>query len=411
MKNKWQKGLTLAAVSLTLAGCLNNLEAENTKKPVVGPNQVVVQTTQNQLSSENYRAVISNGRYQLGVASSSDSNLSSAGNIRAFEEGLLRIAKGVFPTNQYFLQEGTLINLETMTRWTGRESDDNPEGLNPRLPDDAEQQRKAESTISAQSSESSQEESSSAESSSNDQVITDAAATPIYLAQIMEKDIMVETNDGYSLSGIVIGLAMNSEYQYTDSNNVVHRQEISIGEMRERGKAYANTIVGRLRATPELRSVPISVAIFSQAPANNVVGGTFVLDGISREGNAVTDWTEHNESRALLPFVGTNQGSNDQYPGFEEFRTKVSDFFPKLNGITAEALNINGSLASLKINIVTQFYDLTEITALTQHVTDVAQNTFPEGLDLQVRIESSEGAEAVITKPAGSNQYQSQILK
>ena len=86
----------------------------------------------------------------------------------------------------------------------GRESDDNPEGLNPRLPDDAEQQRKAESTISAQSSESSQEESSSAESSSNDQVITDAAATPIYLAQIMEKDIMVETNDGYSLSGIVI---------------------------------------------------------------------------------------------------------------------------------------------------------------------------------------------------------------
>ena len=53
MKNKWQKGLTLAAVSLTLAGCLNNLEAENTKKPVVGPNQVVVQTTQNQLSSEN----------------------------------------------------------------------------------------------------------------------------------------------------------------------------------------------------------------------------------------------------------------------------------------------------------------------------------------------------------------------
>ena len=45
MKNKWQKGLTLAAVSLTLAGCLNNLEAENTKKPVVGPNQMVVQTT------------------------------------------------------------------------------------------------------------------------------------------------------------------------------------------------------------------------------------------------------------------------------------------------------------------------------------------------------------------------------
>ena len=409
MWKKWQRGVTLFSATLCLAGCINNLEQEPSSQKNVGANKVVVQPTENQLSNDNYRAVITDGRYQLGISASADSNLSSAGNIRAFEEGLLRIAKTVFPTNQYFLQEGQLINLDTMTKWTGRESDDNPDGLNPRLPEASNEQREAESNSSSENGENA--ESSSAESSSGGQVITDANATPIYLAQIMEKDIMVETNDGYSLSGIVIGLAMNSEYQYTDANGVVHRQEISIGEMRERGKAYANTIVGRLRSTEALRSVPISVGIFSQAPNNNVVGGTYILDGVSREGNSVTDWTEHNENRLLLPTTDSNGNSGDQYQGFEDFRNKVTNFFPKLNGVTAEALTINGSLSSLKINIVTQFYDLTEITALTQYVTDVAQSVFPANLDLQITIQSSQGTEAVITSPPGNTQVQAQILK
>ena len=59
MKNKWQKGLTLAAVSLTLAGCLNNLEAENTKKPVVGPNQIVLLYKNRTVMSASKRATTS----------------------------------------------------------------------------------------------------------------------------------------------------------------------------------------------------------------------------------------------------------------------------------------------------------------------------------------------------------------
>lgn len=391
---------------VTLTGCITDLDQDISKQQSLGAKQVVAQATSNQLSADNYRAVITDGRYQLGATASIDSNLSSSGNIQAFEEGLLRIAKSVFPTSQYFLQEGQLIKLDTMTNWISRESEKNPDGLNPKVAE----VESSSSSSEADANVSSDESSSVVDESANEQVTTNSEATPIYLAQIMEKNIMVETSDGYSLGGIVIGLAMNSEYTYTDENGVVHKQEISLGEMRERGKSYANIIVGRLRSTEELRQIPISVGIFRQAGTKDVVGGTYVLDGISREGNSVTDWTEHNEERVLLPIVNSNHPI-DQYQSFYDFRTQVMNFFPKLNGISAEAHVINGSLATMNINIVTQFYSLTEITALTQYVNDVAQRVFPDSLEIQVKIESSAGVEAYVSSPANDATYQSQIFK
>lgn len=406
MKSKWKPIIMVGLSMMTLAGCIKDLDQDISKQQSIGPKQVVAQATENQLSTDNYRAVITDGRYQLGATASIDSNLSSSGNIQAFEEGLLRIAKSVFPTTQYFLQEGQLIKLDTMTNWISRESEKNPDGLNPKVVEaDA-------SSTSSESSESSSSDESTSESSDtgNEQVMTNSEATPIYLAQIMEKDIMVETSEGYSLGGIVIGLAMNSEYTYTDANGVVHKQEISLGEMRERGKSYANIIVARLRSTEELRQIPISIGIFRQASSKEVVGGTYVLDGISREGNSVTDWTEHNEERVLLPIVNSNH-SVEQYQSFYDFRTQVMNFFPRLNGISAEAHVINGSLVTMNIDIVTQFYSLTEITALTQYVNDVAQRVFPDSLEIQVKIESSVGVEAYVSSQANEATYQSQIFK
>ncbi|MCW6659654.1 CamS family sex pheromone protein [Aerococcaceae bacterium NML191292] len=407
---KLKQTLSLLMTTALLAGCLNNLDKEITNKPEVGPDEVVVQTTKSQLGSENYRAVITDGKYALGASASIDSYLSSSGNAKAFEEGLLAISKSVFPTDQYFLKEGQLIDESTMTSWVSRESELYPEGLNPPAPTAPtppapENPEQAESQPEGENAESNEQVTSEA----NSQVILDRSAAPIYLAQIMEKDIMVETADGYALAGIVIGLAMNSEYQYTDENGVSYNQEISLGEMRERGKAYANTIVGRLRNTEQLRSVPIVVGIFRQAPSRDVVGGVYVMDGISREGNSVANWTEHNENRVSLPLVNSSE-SIDQYQFFYDFRNHVVNFFPNLNGITGQALYVEGRLASIDIEIVTQFYQKTEVTALTQHVLDMAQSYLPTGIPIEIKIESGAGIEAYVGRPAGATHYQSHVF-
>lgn len=414
MNKKIKMNVSILLACLMLTGGVTQVRSQAQEDEPTNPDEVTVQTTTNQLSSEFYRAVIIDGQYQIGASASSNNNLSSAANSRAFEEGLLRISKQVFPTEQYFMQEGQIIDEATMTSWLARESATNPEGLNPALPEEvAETQSSLEESLASEESvdpaddpENVTEEGAEV----NEQIVTNVQSTPIYLSQVSEKNLMVETEDGFALGGIVLGLAMNSTYEYTDADGVIHKQEISVGEMRERGRQFANIIVGRLRNTEELRSVPIVVGIYRTAPSEEVVGGTYVLDGISREGNSVTDWTENNEYRIALPIIEASDQS-DQYAYFDNFNNEIINFFPNLNGISGEALYIDGGLASLNVEIVSQFYKQTEITALTQHITDVSQRTLPEGVAIEIKVISDAGVEAYVGRPAGATQYQSHIFK
>lgn len=414
MNKMIRMNVSILLACLMLVGGVTQVRSQAQEDEPTNPDEVTVQTTTNQLSSEFYRAVIIDGQYQIGASASSNNNLSSAANSRAFEEGLLRISKQVFPTEQYFMQEGQIIDEATMTSWLARESATNPEGLNPALPEDvAETQSSLEESLASEESvdpaddpENVTEEGAEV----NEQIVTNVQSTPIYLSQVSEKNLMVETEDGFALGGIVLGLAMNSTYEYTDADGVIHKQEISVGEMRERGRQFANIIVGRLRNTEELRSVPIVVGIYRTAPSEEVVGGTYVLDGISREGNSVTDWTENNEYRIALPIIEASDQS-DQYAYFDNFNNEIINFFPNLNGISGEALYIDGGLASLNVEIVSQFYKQTEITALTQHITDVSQRTLPEGVAIEIKVISDAGVEAYVGRPAGATQYQSHIFK
>lgn len=414
MNKKIRMNVSILLACLMLVGGVKQVRSQAQEDEPTNPDEVTVQTTTNQLSSEFYRAVIIDGQYQIGASASSNNNLSSAANSRAFEEGLLRISKQVFPTEQYFMQEGQIIDEATMTSWLARESATNPEGLNPALPEEvAETQSSLEESLASEESvdpADDPEDVTEEGAEENEQIVTNVQSTPIYLSQVSEKNLMVETEDGFALGGIVLGLAMNSTYEYTDADGVIHKQEISVGEMRERGRQFANIIVGRLRNTEELRSVPIVVGIYRTAPSEEVVGGTYVLDGISREGNSVTDWTENNEYRIALPIIEASDQS-DQYAYFDNFNNEIINFFPNLNGISGEALYIDGGLASLNVEIVSQFYKQTEITALTQHITDVSQRTLPEGVAIEIKVISDAGVEAYVGRPAGATQYQSHIFK
>lgn len=424
MKKKANKYLTLLVLVSLLSGCLNNLDQEEKKSADQPANKVTAQVTSSRLSPDHYRAVITDGQYHLGTAASVDYNLSSTGNAFAFEDGLLRLSQEVFPTDQYYLQEGQLIDADTLTSWVSRESDENPDGLNPAAvgPDKEETTTTQESQESTEISvnEAGEEvvvdqngnpvKAEEKEAEAVDEGSPQVESTPIYLSQIMEKNILVEGEDGYQLAGIVLGLSMNSTYEYTDPAGVVYKQEISVGEMRERGRAYANIIVGRLRATEELRSIPIVVGIYRQAPADEIVGGTYISDGISREGNAVSDWSDRNEYRLSLPLLdGGVEG--EQYAYFDNFSKGVRDLFPNLNGVSAKVLYVDDQLKTLDIEIVTQFYQQTEIAALTQHVYDMARRYLPIDVETEIKISSNVGTEAYVGKKAQQADYQSYIFR
>lgn len=409
-----------ASVLTLLSGCLQTMPS-NEPAESLGPDQVQVHTTSNQLSDAYYRAVIIDGRYQLAITDSQDASYNARGDTQAFEEGLLNISKQIFPTDQYYLQEGQLIDEETMTQWVSRESETNPTGLNPALPDiqeDAIQEEDTESTAPGDQPEDPENpedpnnpgtEEAATDEPADNQVLLDVEVAPLYLDQIMEKNLMIETEEGFALSGVVIGLSMNTEYVFTDNQGTVYQQQITTGEVRERGRQYANIIVSRLRNTEELRSIPIVIGIYASPSRSDIIGGHYILHGISREGNAISEWHEHNEFRIALPAINSDIPL-DQTAYFEEFKAEVENFFPNLNGISGEALYIDNGLADLSIEIVTQFYLQSEIVALTQYVNDVAQRMLPEGVDIDIKILSSAGMEAVLHKPAHSSQYNTIVI-
>ncbi|WP_107995545.1 CamS family sex pheromone protein [Trichococcus paludicola] len=362
------------AAMFLLASCGQLSETQTTENTTnTGPEKVTVQTTQNQLSTDYYPALIVDGKYQFSQNRGVSLSLNSTANIKDFEADLLDVSKNVFPTDQYFFQEGQVIDYDTTRLWLGRYSDSNPDGLNP-----------------------------------TDNGSTDVATRePIYLEQILEQDYMIQNENGFELAGMTIGLAMNS-VDYYKVNDVPMEQAISRDKLEEQAKAYANTIVTRLRQTEGLESIPIVIGIYEQSAQDSPVGGVYLFEGVSTEGNAIGEWITRNESKVVFPLQSGTQ--TEESSNFDNFKNEVQNFFPNLNGIVGEGKYIDGQLMSLEIDITTQFYGETEIIAFTQHVTDAAGRFLPQNIPVEITVESINGIESFLTRENDSQGFSYHIF-
>lgn len=359
--------------SMVLAGCTQLDGEEETAAPENDANTVTVETTANQLSNEYYPALIVDGKYQPSKNRGVSLGLNSPVNMKDFESGLLDIAKTVFPTDQHYFQEGQIIDEATAQSWLGRASEDNPEGLNPENNGETDPEKRY----------------------------------PVYLSQILEQDYVVKTDDGYELGGVAIGMAMNMVDYYSvtneDGTRNFYEQQLEKAEVLDAAQQYANAIVSRLRNNPDLKDIPIVIGVFLQSPQESLAGGVYALDGISRAGNSVEEWRERDEEKVLFP---NPSGEGDEAStNFDNFKTEVQSFFPNLNGVTGVGHYRNGELISLDIEIMTQFYGVTEIVAFTQHVTDSASRYLPPGAAIEIEIESIAGMEAFLNRAPNSENF------
>lgn len=352
----------LAATSFIMvlaAGCANINQASQGTAEQEASRTRVVQPTTNQLSNDFYRALITDGRYQVSKTRGATLSLNTGFNLRNFEIGLLDISRKVFPTNQYFFREGQVIDETSASQWVARKSSKNPDGLNP-----------------------------------EDNGETDATKrNPLYLSQILEQDYMIQTENNYELGGITIGLAMNSVDYYTAGDRDVE-QTISDEVLVAQAKTIANTVLTRLRQNDALKTVPIVFGIFRQTSKDDIGGGVYLLEGTSVDGTEITNWTNINQRVVVLPLIEGNP--TEESTAFENFRNEVQNFFPNLSGVTAKVNYQDGVARKMVVSVMTQFYGESEIIALTQHVTDVANKYLPKTTPVEVRISSINGVEAFL---------------
>lgn len=377
MEKEKLKGLFLSFLALfTLAACSttqiqpgqDQTDAEN---PVQGENDPSFYGT----SGHYYRPIIRDGAYRPSQSRGITQRLNSPINIKAFESGLMSLAGQHFSTDQHFFEEGQYISSETVRAWVGRESADNPQGLNPMDNAEAEEEMRS----------------------------------PIYLESVLEQDYYVETENGMQLAGMMIGLAMNSvDYYQAEQYGPVLSQEIPDEDLKQQSQEMIDQILEEVREVDELQDIPIVFAVFKQSPRDSLAGGNYVSQVVSPSGSELDEYEELNFSKLVFPLEGedTAVGQN-----FESFKSEVEQFFPNLSGVTAVGSYQGDQIEALYVDITTQFYGEAEIIAFAQYVEVAAQNHLPTSIPVEITIDSMDDVEAFLYTNGETSEYFSHIFK
>ncbi|AWP38398.1 MULTISPECIES: CamS family sex pheromone protein [Heyndrickxia] len=309
------------------------------------------------------------------------SNLNTSYDIEEFETGLMRVAQRNYPPDDYLFQEGQYLTSDTITKWLNRKytvdqlkkkglKEQDNVGLNPVNDEKGSAKQQNEKN-------------------------------PIYLAQILEQDYLTKDSKGnVKLSGVAIGLALNSVYYYqTEKYGSTYDVNISQKTLDEKGKQIASEVVQRLRKMDGLKNVPITIGLYKQQSKDSVIPGNyFAYATVPANSTSADDWKNINEKYYLFPSDDAEKAHRDDEKTFENFKTDIEDFFPNYTGCIGRARYSDGQLADLSIDIPIQFYGQAEVIAFTQYVAGLVVKTFPDYVNLQVSITANNEAKALIVR-------------
>lgn len=367
-------GICLSALLLVGCGKSSNNSSSNSNSKSSG-----VQTTGTATNGQ-YQGVIENGRYKtsksrgIGVEQNSGNML----NLKSFDLGMTDISKKFFSTKDYVFQEGQYLSSSTVEDWLGRKSKSNPNGLNP-------------------------------ESNGNG-----SNRNPMYIQQIGEQDYMKDEDGKLSLAGMTIGIGMNrKDYYQKEQYGATYTQSISREKMVEEGKKAAQEVLKRVRKIDGVsEDTPIVIAMFQQAPNDSLVGGTFYAYAVSNHGTELGSWKNLDIKNVVFPATSTNSVPNDNdEKSFENFKSKIQNFFPNLAGVTAQAQYDGKTLEEMNVNITTQFYSETEIISFTQYVGQAAQSYLPTKIPITIQILGSDGkTQAYLSRDEGDGKFESHVF-
>ena len=375
----------LGCFSLVLTAC-GNLQNSGLSTGNNGSNnrgKSSYQVTNNN-NSQDYSTLTKGNRYQVspidGITSGSTENKNQF-NSKSFESGLTDVSKKQFAPNKYLFQEGQLITSTEDEKWLARKSSDNPDGLNP-----VDNKKKG----------------------ANER-------NPMYLSQIMEQDFYTGSGSKYSLQGISIGIALNKTDYYTKKRfGAVYKTHISDAEREKQGKIIADKIVKRMRNKKRAKNVPILVSLYTVADSDSLVGGTFfdyALSNNGQRGVSSSAWNKLNYKNQVLPTVNNEKPIKESdSDSFSNFKDDIQSYFPNISGVTAQTHYEDGDLKGMIITVSTQFYGVQQIRSFTQYVSNSANKMLPSGVQLEIRIQSADGLQSLITRDSGSRDMNMHVL-
>ncbi|ADG40069.1 lipoprotein precursor [Leuconostoc kimchii IMSNU 11154] len=350
-----------------------NRIAPTTKKTSSG-----VQITQR--APGQYQTVIKDGRYLVsaarGITATSEPN---SLDVKNFESSLLDLAKTQFKTNQYIFQEGQYLSADTVNNLLARKSNSNPDAINP-----------------------------------EDNGKTDDSRNPIYVQTLTEQDFMSKDGKNLKLSGMVIGVAMNTQDEYQKEEfGPTYKQNISDNDRIAYGRKIAPKIIQKVRQQSGVpQDVPIVIAMYANSPSDSLAPGSFYAESTSDKGTDLKAWTDVNDKSIVLPKESTDTSKlgNDENNGFANFKNDVANFFPNIAGATAVANFKAGTLTSMNVTVTTQFYSQTEIDSFTTYVSQSALKFLPSNVPVRIIVKTANELQAILTRNTNDKTFTITLL-
>ena len=372
--------ITLVMI-LTATGCApsfdksevveDDTDTENTEKESIIPEY--------QISDQYYQTLLP---YETSdTRGLVTSNINTRLDLEEFETGLMRLSQDPFPTDEYVFREGQVISKATVTSWLQRKytsaqlkekkmtADENM-GLNPVDDGKGDIEERYEKN-------------------------------PEYLAHILEHNYLVKSdNNKVTLGGISIGLALNSVFYYQkEKYGETYEIKIDAKTLQEKGEEIAAEVVKRVRGLEGAKDVPILIALFEQESKDSVVPGNFIsYTVINANSSKISKWKNVDEDYFLFPSSSAEEKHRDDASTFSNFKDDVEEYFPNYNGVIGKAFYVNEEMKKLTISIDMQFYSKSEVIGFTQYVAGLVMDHFPDYLEVETKITSSNGQESLIVK-------------
>lgn len=376
--------LLIASLWLLLSGCSPGFQQEEKIVKETSDSKESAVVPKYSISDEYYKTLIP---FQEGAARGLVvQGLNSRLDIDEFETGLMRIAQKTFSTKDYLFQEGQYLDKRTAQLLVERQRTDAQQaeiekrlnkkvpniGLNPILEDNA---------------------AGTAEQKN--------AKSPIYISNILEHNYLVKkSDDKVELSGVVIGLAMNSVHYFNTEQGYPREQQISVEESLAQGKKMAQTVLELLHKKDDLKNVPIIIAIYRQEAKSSLVPGNLLAyTTVDKGDETADDWETVDEKYYLFPSEEASKNYREDAMKVSNFRSDLSEYFPNdFTAVVGRGFYKNGQLQELKISIPVQFNGKAEIIGFTQYVTGLVMEHFPNYIKVEVNIYSVNNPEAVIIR-------------
>lgn len=320
------------------------------------------------LSDDQYKTVLP---YRPSEARGAITNqITNRVDIDELEQGLRRHSTTVFDPKKYVFEEGQHLTSEDIY--------DLIDSLNPKVKDKKDKKEQ----------------------------IKEHRKNPRVFSHVLEQNYLKKTDNKVDLAGVSIGISLKSVYRFqAETGGSYYYEKIPKDEMLKEGKKIAQQVLEELREKEGMEHVPIMIALFREEEQSSPVPGNFVAKTlVDKDEDKIGKWETIQEEYVLFPSDEGKKKYNEDYQKVKSFGDKVAEYFPNYVGVAGEGFYIDKDLTRMTIEVPIEFYGKGEVVGFTQYAYKQLKEIFPNHYDIEISITSSDGAESLIYRNAGSDE-------